>query len=161
MRESNLKGSDTWVWISIIGVIITCMGVMCISLVCISLILVNAALLTQPKSISTSTEVPYIQNTPIAPEDGSFVGLWKYPDRWVWVKITEDGQAFQCRIAKDGTVYRSEGTLIESNQIQWQEIWGVDSITREANHIALNGKYGKFEYEFTDIEMDPACEAPY
>src|SRR6185295_19466128 len=102
---------------------------------------------------------PLFQNTLRPPETGSFVGLWKLPDRSVWIKITEEGQAFQCRIAKDGTVYRSEGTLLEGDQIHWQEIWGVDSITRAANRIALDGKYGKFEYEFTDIEMDSACEA--
>jgi hypothetical protein len=118
-------------------------------------------MLTQPTSIDSSTQVPSSQNTPVPPEDGSLVGLWKYPTTSVWIKITEEGHAFQCRIDKDGTVYRSEGTLVDEDQIVWQEIWGVDVITREANRITLDGKYGKFEYEFTDIEMDPACEAPF
>jgi len=161
MRKSNPKDSDTWIWVSILGVIVACTGLTCLSSVCILLIIFTTGMLTQPTSIYSSTQVPPSQNAPMPPEDGSFVGLWKYPTTSVWIKITKEGQAFQCRIAKDGTVYRSEGTLVDEAQIVWQEIWGVDTITREANRIALDGKYGKFEYEFTDIEMDPACEAPF
>jgi hypothetical protein len=161
MMESNPKASGTWTWVGILGAIAACMGLMSVSVGCLLLVIFYAAMLNQPPSISSSTQVPFFQNTPMPPEDGSFVGLWQFPDRTVWIKITEEGQAFQCRIDKDGTVYRSAGTIIGGDQIYWQENWGIDSITREANRIALDGKYGKFEYEFTDIPMDPACEAPF
>jgi hypothetical protein len=161
MTISIPKDSDTWIWVGIVGMLGACVSLMCILLVCISLVVFNAAMLTRSISIGSSPQVPSSQSTLVPPEDGSFIGLWKYPDRFVWIKITEEGRAFQCRIAKDGTVFRSEGTLLEGDKILWQDIWGVDSITREANHIALDGKYGKFEYEFSDIEMDPACEAPF
>ena len=153
MSESNRKDFETWTWVGILGAIVACIGLMCISCGCLLLVIFYAAPSTLPTATGSGTLIP--------PESGSFVGLWKYPDRSVWIKITEEGQAFQCRIAGGGTVYRSVGTLIEGDQIHWQENWGVDSITRVANRIALDGKYGKFEYEFTDIEMDPACEAPF
>jgi hypothetical protein len=116
-----------------------------------------------PAQIDTSPTVTSTDGTagPAPLQDSDYVGLWQFPDRWVWIKITAEGQVFQCRIATDRTVYRSEGTLIEGDQIVWEEIWGVDSIRSGANSVILDGKYGEFEYVPAENEMDPACEAPF
>ena len=142
-------------WVTTILAILGCACFMYASLICVLTGIISAIISTQPAPAVSSTESP-------APfKDNPYVGLWQYPDRWVWIKITSQGQAFQCRIDKDRTLFRSEGILVEGDQIIWQENWGVDSITRKANHIILDGKYGIFEYELTDIEMDAACEPPF
>ena len=155
MSELKPKDSGTWIWVTVTAAIIGCVGFMCVSLICVLPGIINAFLPTQPASSVSSTQSP----APL--KDSPYVGLWQYPDRWVWIKITRQGQSFQCRIDKDRTLFRSEGILVEGDQIIWQENWGVDSITREANHIILDGKYGIFEYELTDTEMDLACEPPF
>ena len=155
MSELKPKDSVTWIWVTTIVATIGCVGCMCVSFICVLSGIMSATLLTQPAYSVSSTQSP----PPF--KDSPYVGLWQYPDRWVWIKITQQGQAFQCRIDDDRTLIRSEGVLIEGDQIIWKENWGVDSITREANHIILDGKYGIFEYELADIDMDPACEPPF
>ncbi len=175
MSESKPKDFAAWIWVTVVVAIIGCLGLLaCAGLISASLMLPELikASPTQPDLTVSDTPIPVPSNTsaptitaipggPAPLQDSDYVGLWQYPDRWVWIKITPQGQAFQCRIAKDRTVFRSEGTLIEGDKIIWQEIWGVDSIRRDANSIILNGKYGEFEYELTDNEMDPACESPF
>ena len=41
----------------------------------------------------------------------SIVGTWRFPDRDVWVVISADGTAKQCRIAPDRTVIFSKGKI--------------------------------------------------
>jgi len=151
MDEANDRA--TWFRVAVGLAIIGCVGL----IACVGLI-GYSVMYTVPKLIEVNhTLTP--DSEPL--QDGGYVGMWKYHDRWVWIKITPQGQVFQCRIAPDGTVYKSEGRLVEGDQIVWEEIWGVDIIAREADSITLDGEYGKFEYELTDEEMDPACEPPF
>jgi uncharacterized protein (DUF2147 family) len=125
-----------------------------------SVVLHTAVPLPSMTSVPTVTAAP-ITTAGASLQDGDFVGLWQYPDRWVWIKITPEGQAFQCRIATDRTVYHSQGVLVEGDQVIWDEIWGVDSIRKEADNIILDGKYGEFEYVPAAEEMDPICGSPF
>ncbi|MCM3874191.1 MAG: hypothetical protein ND895_26175 [Pyrinomonadaceae bacterium] len=88
------------------------------------------------------------------------MGVWKYPERSVWIQILPDGRSFQCRIAPEGTVITSEGVFI-GGQIEWRKIWGTDTITRNKTSITLCGKYGVSTLVQTQSEMDSACKSPF
>lgn len=90
-----------------------------------------------------------------------FVGLWRYPNRGVWVTVNNNGDVFQCRIARNGTVITSQGALFKPNIIVWSAIWGQDFISQEKDTITLDGTYGRFAYRRTETEMAPACNAPF
>jgi hypothetical protein len=162
------KERETWFRVAVGLAIIGCVGLIaCVGFIGYSVMYTVPKLIeanyTEPVPSRTSRPAVTAALTPDSEplQDGGYVGMWKYHDRWVWIKITPQGQVFQCRIAPDGTVYKSEGRLVEGDQIVWEEIWGVDIIAREADSITLDGEYGKFEYELTDEEMDPACEPPF
>lgn len=89
-----------------------------------------------------------------------FVGLWKFEDKSVWIRILEDGRAFQCRIAPDDTVSASEGRFREG-RIEWQEIWSPDtlSLTEEGLSVVGNGDVEGYTYTRAAGELDDACEA--
>ena len=89
-----------------------------------------------------------------------FVGLWQFPDRLVWVDILSDGRTFQCRIGPGATVYKSEG-LMWNGQIEWQETWGTETLTRTNTGIAVVGESANYELEMAKVRMVPACEAPF
>jgi hypothetical protein len=90
----------------------------------------------------------------------SVVGLWQFPDRWVWIKILPDGRAFQCRIDPVGEVFRSEGIVTSDGKINWRENWGTEIVTRIGEGITLTGKR-RIRYIRSKTEMKPACNAPF
>ena len=88
----------------------------------------------------------------------SVAGLWQFEEHTVWVQIDQDGSAYQCRVAVDGTVYASTGVVISPSSIHWRKIWGVDQISLEVGTMVLKGPYGAFRYQRAIEAMAPACE---
>ena len=90
----------------------------------------------------------------------SVVGFWQFPDRWVWIKVLQDGRAFQCRIDPAGEVFRSQGVLTSDGKIKWQDNWGTETVVRDGDGLKLTGKR-TFRYLPAKTEMKPACNAPF
>jgi uncharacterized protein (DUF2147 family) len=180
MNEAKPADSRAWIWILAVAMIICLAALACVGFFVFSLVtgmsrLVEANAMPTDSVVIHTAVPPYSTATaPVATvtaasittagapvQDSDFVGLWQYPDRWVWIEITPEGQAFQCRIATDRTVYRSQGVLAQGDRIIWEEVWGVDSIRKEAGNIVLDGQYGEFEYVPTAEKMDPVCGSPF
>lgn len=89
------------------------------------------------------------------------VGFWQYPNRAVWIHITEDQRAFQCRISKDDTVYKSVGALENGQKIVWKELWGTDQVNLSDGRISLKGKSGKFSLVRVYQISDYRCRSPF
>ena len=89
-----------------------------------------------------------------------YAGLWTYPGTMVWIKVLPDGRAFQCRIAGEGSVLRSEG-VFRNGQIEWQRLWGTETITRQQATITLCGRFGTHTYTQARGEMDAQCQSPF
>jgi len=113
----------------------------------------------------SSTQAPAPKHTSIAGlvplKEIDFVGVWEFDHKAQWIKITEAGQAFQCRIDQEGTVFRSEGVLIKGNQIVWQDIWGVYSIQRDPLSIVVNSNGKVTKYDIAHTLMESVCELPF
>jgi hypothetical protein len=101
------------------------------------------------------------RTTAVSNSTNPYVGLWKYPEHAVWIKILPDGRAFQCRISQSGRAIRSEGVLQPEGRIQWQEIWGTDIITRTTTGITVVGKYEISSLVPSSSVMDSECHAPF
>ena len=168
MSESKPGDSAGW-----IAAIVACSVVGCILMTgcaCLMGGLIVSTALPGPNRVwvmPTASSNPDMPVTPSSLEgleplrDSDYVGLWQFGENWAWIKITQQGQAFQCRVARDGTVYRSEGILTEGDQITWQQNWGVDQIRRKANMLFLKGEHGEFGYGPAVSEMKSACEPPF
>jgi len=87
----------------------------------------------------------------------SVSGLWQFGNNLVWIRIDVDGSAFQCRIARGGTVYSSAGVFVAPGAIQWRDIWGKDQVSLRAGRLRLDGVYGAYEYHRTSKPMDGVC----
>lgn len=95
-----------------------------------------------------------------AETNANLVGYWQYPDRLVWIHISENDEAFQCRIAPSNKIFKSKGILKDNKEIVWEEIWGTDTITLKEDKITLQSKIGKFSYIKVDEVSDPSCASP-
>lgn len=71
-------------------------------------------------------------------ETDSMVGYWRHPNRAVWLHITADQKAFQCRIGKDEMVYKAFGTLT-NGKISWDVFWGTDKVSIKNGLVSLKG----------------------
>lgn len=87
------------------------------------------------------------------------IGTWKFPGTMVWVQISKDGTAFQCRISKGQDILKSPGK-VDNYTIYWEEKWFTDIAEVTGDVLSLDGEYGKFNYHKTSEEMSPKCENP-
>jgi hypothetical protein len=87
----------------------------------------------------------------------SIAGLWQFAENSAWIRIDENGSAYQCRIGKEGTVYSSMGAFVAPNSIEWRAIWGVDKISLRTGTMLLKGPYGEFEFHPTTKAIIAAC----
>lgn len=133
--------------VSIIAVFIGCIGLIW------AISIYSHAQAPAPKHTSIAGLVPL--------KNSAFVGLWEFRQTAQWIKITRAGQAFQCRIDKEGNVFRSEGVLIKENQIIWQDIWEADSIEGGAIDIVVNSNGKMTKYGLARVLMDSLCESPF
>ena len=94
----------------------------------------------------------------VATAASTFVGLWQFPNRNVWILIEASGAAFQCRVAPCGTIFTSKGTLVSGDSIQWQKHWPVDHVSITADIMTLQGDWGTFSYERAKRPMSAECD---
>lgn len=73
------------------------------------------------------------------------------PRESVWVRISDDSDALQCRIDTNGEVIKSKGKL-KGETIFLDEIRDKDVLTIENGKLFLKGKYGKFGFMRNVIE---------
>lgn len=120
-------------------------------------------LIFQGQTVYSQTDGTKVSDAKVLKTDentNSPVGIWQYPGRAVWIYINDADNAFQCRIGKDETVYRSQGNLVEAKQIVWDKIWGTDQISIKDGKISLKGKYGNFSYTRVNQISDTRCALP-
>jgi hypothetical protein len=90
-------------------------------------------------------------------------GLWKFADRAIWIKISEDGSAYQCRIDSDGTVLAAHGRFHQPDYIVWDEYWNTEALEYAEGTLTIKGtpSYGHRLESFSPVRsqapMTPAC----
>jgi hypothetical protein len=87
----------------------------------------------------------------------SISGLWQFEDKNVWIQIDEKGAAYQCRIGREGTVFSASGIFVSPNSIEWQNIWGTDTVTLTSGTMTLKGRFGEFKHHRSSKPISPAC----
>ena len=87
----------------------------------------------------------------------SISGLWQFAELNVWIQIDDKGAAYQCRIGKEGTVFSASGRFVPPNSIEWQNIWGADTVTLWSGSMAFKGRFGEFKHHRASTPMSPAC----
>ena len=87
----------------------------------------------------------------------SIFGLWQFEDKSVWIQIDEKGAAYQCRIGTEGTVFSASGTFVSPNSIEWQNIWGAETVTMTSDTMTLKGRFGESKHHRASKPMSPAC----
>jgi hypothetical protein len=87
----------------------------------------------------------------------SITGLWQLAEYNVWIQIDDKGAAYQCRIGKEGTVFSASGRFVPPNSIEWQNIWGADTVTLSSGSIAFKGRFGEFKHHRASTPMSAAC----
>jgi hypothetical protein len=90
-------------------------------------------------------------------------GLWKFGDRAVWIRIYEDGSAFQCRIDRDGTALAAHGRFNAPDHIVWDQYWNTETLEYAQGTLTIEGTptYGSRLESFSPARslspMAPAC----
>ena len=87
----------------------------------------------------------------------SISGLWQFEDKNVWVQIDEKGSAYQCRIGREGTVFSASGVFVSPNSIEWQNIWGTETVSLTSGTMTLKGRFGEFKHHRSSTPLSPAC----
>jgi hypothetical protein len=93
----------------------------------------------------------------------SVAGLWKFADRAIWIKISADGSAFQCRIDSDGTVLSAHGRFNPPDHIAWDQYWNTETLEYAEGTLTIKGipSYGtrleSFNPARSQAPMAPAC----
>ena len=87
----------------------------------------------------------------------SISGLWQFAELNVWIQVDEKGAAYQCRIGREGTVFSASGVFVSPNLIEWQNIWGTDTVTLTSGTMTLKGRFGEFNHHRASQPMSPAC----
>jgi hypothetical protein len=87
----------------------------------------------------------------------SISGLWQFEDKNVWVLIDEKGVAYQCRIGREGTVFSASGVFVSPNSIEWQNIWGTETVIFTSGTMTLKGRFGEAEHHRASTPLSPAC----
>lgn len=87
----------------------------------------------------------------------SISGLWQFAELNVWIQIDDKGAAYQCRIGREGTVFSAGGRFVSPNSIEWQNIWGTDTVTLTSGTLTLKGRFGEFGHHRASAPMSPAC----
>jgi hypothetical protein len=58
----------------------------------------------------------------------SIVGLWRYPNRQLWIEVADDGSLFQCRRPPNGRLIISRGRFAPPHSFVWDWFWGIEQI---------------------------------
>jgi hypothetical protein len=87
----------------------------------------------------------------------SISGLWQFEDKNVWVLIDEKGAAYQCRIGREGTVFSASGVFVSPNSIEWQNIWGTETVSFTSGTMTLKGRFGEAKHHRASAPLSPAC----
>jgi hypothetical protein len=113
------------------------------------------------KVVSTLAASRISSRCPVALK--AVVGLWKFGDRAVWIKISDDGSAFQCRIDRDGTVLTARGRFSAPYHIAWDQYWNTETLEYAEGTLTIEGttSYGNRPESFSPVRspapMAPAC----
>ena len=119
----------------------------------------SLALLSGTLALSSCSSVrpPAAAEPAISTNNSLYLGTWQFPQRGVWVLINASGLAFQCRMANDGVVYRSNGRVVQGLRIVWDSIWVEDTLRLEGDTLFLTGPYGSFGYRPAVDSVSPKC----
>lgn len=85
------------------------------------------------------------------------VGQWQFGEHAVWIRVDPKGAALQCRIAPQGTVYKSAGIFVPPASIHWEKMWGTDVVSQDVAQLIVHSKGGDNSFHRSGLEMSPAC----
>jgi hypothetical protein len=60
------------------------------------------------------------------------------------------------RQGRNGFFFAS-GRFVPPNSIEWQNIWGADTVTLSSGSIAFKGRFGEFKHHRASTPMSAAC----
>jgi hypothetical protein len=86
----------------------------------------------------------------------AIAGLWKYPNRGVWIQINKDGTAFQCRTGRD-RLFVSRGKFQSPDSIAWESFWGTERIEFSPGSLTVHHKAGPSGWVPARGPMSPEC----
>jgi len=107
------------------------------------------------KTVSTINETYVGFYCPV--ELKAIVGLWKFEDKASWIKIADDGSAFQCSIGSNGVVSMTQGHFEEPYSIAWDKDWGTQMVEYSAETLTIYFKSGGYQYARVHGPMAPQC----
>jgi hypothetical protein len=85
-------------------------------------------------------------------------GLWRYPDRQVWIDISDDGSLFQCRINSQGALLVSRGHFVSPHSFVWDTRWGTEQIENSAqDNLTIHHRFVVSIYVRPNVPMTASC----
>jgi len=87
----------------------------------------------------------------------SLAGLWQMPDAAVWMRIRDDGSAFQCRRGASGQLCVAHGRYEPPDTIAWDTCWGTEKIEYSRGILTLHTKGHAVQFVRTDRAMIAEC----
>ena len=120
----------------------------------------RADLMVRPVQMATTAIFVLVSTLAFAGEPSlltSISGLWQFAENNVWIQIDDTGAAYQCRIGREGTVFSAGGRFVSPNSIEWQNIWGTETVTLTSGALILKGRFGEFKHHRASTPMSPAC----
>jgi hypothetical protein len=91
----------------------------------------------------------------------TIAGLWRFPNRSVWIEVSEDGSLFQCRRPRQGALITSRGQYHPPNVFVWEHYWGTEEIEHvSGGPLTVHARFGVFDFVPSgDLPMSAECKA--
>jgi hypothetical protein len=84
------------------------------------------------------------------------VGLWQFPDKAIWIKLGNDGSAFQCRMG-GGEVFASKGHFEKPYSIAWDKYWGTQPLDYSEEALTVVSRGHEAQLKRVQGPMAPEC----
>ena len=87
----------------------------------------------------------------------AIAGLWKFPEKAVWIEIGKDGRLFQCRMGGN-EVFVSRGRFQAPDQLVWDSYWGAERVELTRSWLVVRGKTRPGVFARAHGPMSPECQ---
>jgi hypothetical protein len=87
----------------------------------------------------------------------AIAGLWKFPEKAVWIQVNSDGTLFQCRMGGD-QLFVSRGKFQTPDSFVWESFWGTERIEHSSGSLTVYHAYKPGSYVRARGPMSPECQ---
>jgi hypothetical protein len=87
----------------------------------------------------------------------SISGLWRYPNRQVWIEVSDDGSLFECRRPREGSLIVSRGHFTPPHSFAWDAHWGTEQIEYLGGVLTIHHAFVTANYIRPDVPMSQDC----